>query len=247
MTLLANELYTSSVSWRTRLKAVSASFIETIFPPVCASCRVVGSLLCVDCRTQLQWVDHPICESCGQIASRPGDLCKVCLIRPLPLKQIRAAVFFEDPASTLIHKMKYEGLFGLAEPLVDLMACAWEKWQTPIDIILPIPLHPDRERKRGYNQSDLLARGFGKHLNIAVDSKIIYRTRYTSPQVELNARDRLTNVSGAFVVQSQKAMGKDVLLIDDVCTTGATMAAAAEVLLEAGAASVSGYCVARAV
>ncbi len=244
---MANELYPSSVSWRTRLKAAGTSFIETIFPPICVNCRAAGSLLCTDCRGQLHWIDGPICNCCGQQVDQAETLCKVCQTRPLPLKQIRAAVFFEDPAATLIHKMKYEGMFGLAAPLVELMTSAWKKWQTPTDMILPIPLHPDRERKRGYNQSNLLARGVGNYLNIAVDSKIIYRNRDTSPQVGLNARDRLKNVSGAFVVHSQYATGKDVLLIDDVCTTGATMAAAAEALLDAGAASVSGYCVARAV
>jgi ComF family protein len=163
------------------------------------------------------------------------------------LKQIRAAVLFAEPVSVVIHKMKYEGLFGLAEPLADLMTSAWGKWQSPVDLILPIPLHPDREKKRGYNQSNLLAKHLGSNLNLDVDFKVIHRNRHTPPQVGLTAKERLSNVSGAFVVLSQKAIGKDVLLIDDVCTTGATMSAAAQVLLDAGASSVAGYCVARAV
>lgn len=143
--------------------------------------------------------------------------------------------------------MKYEGLFGLAKPLAEIMAKTWKKWYTPTDLILPIPLHPNRQKKRGYNQSDLLAKDLGTYLDLEVDFKTIRRIRHTPPQVGLNAEERLSNVAGAFVVFSQKIVGKDILLIDDVCTTGATMAAAAQALFEAGATSVSGYCVARAV
>lgn len=234
-------------SWRRRIKAASTTLIQTLFPPTCANCRQVGSMLCADCQAQLKWLEDPICGCCGRTVSYPTSLCKICVQRPLLLKQIRAAVLFEEPIAVVIHKMKYEGLFGLAEPLADLMTRAWEKWYTPVDLILPIPLHPDREKKRGYNQSNLLAKRLGTNLNLEVDFKVIHRARYTPAQVGLTARERLANVSGAFVVLSQKAIGKDVLLIDDVCTTGATMSAAAQALLEGGASSVSGYCVARAV
>jgi ComF family protein len=164
----------------------------------------------------------------------------------LPLRQIRAATIFTDPITTIIHKMKYEGFFGLADLLADLMVEAWPRWQVVVDGIVPVPLHPDREKKRGYNQSALLAKRLGKQLGLVYAPGFLRRIRYTQPQVGLNAADRLTNVKDAFAVATGEVAGKHILLVDDVCTTGATMAAAAQALLAGGACSVSGYCVARA-
>ncbi|NJN53409.1 MAG: ComF family protein [Anaerolineae bacterium] len=164
----------------------------------------------------------------------------------MPLKQIRAATVFAEPISTVIHKLKYEGSFGLGEFLADLMISAWDEWKTPIDFVIPIPLHPEREKKRGYNQSALLARRFSQQLRYECVSDGLRRVRFTVPQVGLNAEERSKNVQNAFAVDEHQFTGKKVLLIDDVCTTGATLAAAAQSLLETGALSVSGYCLARA-
>ncbi len=164
----------------------------------------------------------------------------------MPLKQIRAAVLFTHPASKLIHTLKYNGAFALAKPLAQMMAAAWGAWQVPVDLVLPIPLHASRERERGYNQSALLARAFCQKVGLPCAEEVLQRTRFTTPQVGLSATERLENVQDAFATKGA-LQGKRVLLIDDVCTTGATMAAAALALQKAGAHAVSGYCVARAV
>jgi ComF family protein len=155
-------------------------------------------------------------------------------------------VLFAHPVSKLIHNLKYNGAFALSKPLAQLMADAWSTWQMSIDLVLPIPLHAERERKRGYNQSTLLARDFCKMVNLPYAEDGLKRTRFTTPQVGLTAVARLKNVQNAFVANAG-VVGKHILLIDDVCTTGATMAAAANALCDAGAQTVSGYCVARAV
>ena len=142
--------------------------------------------------------------------------------------------------------MKYNGLFALAEPMAGLMSEAWARWQIPVDVVVPVPLHADRERKRGYNQSALLANHLCRWLNLAFTPEALQRVRYTRPQVELSAVDRLANVANAFQANPGHVAGGDVLLVDDVCTTGATMIAATEALLAAGAKTVSGYSVARA-
>jgi len=234
-----------ALSWRARAKGLADTLINFVFPPVCSTCKTVGSLFCDACRSQIQWLEEPLCACCGRVVSRPVAKCTVCQRRPLPLQQVRAAVLFSDPIPKVIHHMKYNGLFALAQPLANLMVEAWTKWQIPVDLVVPIPLHPDRQRERGYNQSDLLTRHLSEQLNLAYDLKALRRTRHTSPQVGLSAVDRLTNVQNAFWADARVA-GKHVLLIDDVCTTGATMAAAAEALLAVGAKTVSGYCVARA-
>lgn len=141
--------------------------------------------------------------------------------------------------------MKYEGFFALAGPLAAVMVERWPAWSPPVDLILPIPLHPKRERRRGYNQSALLARHIGEAVGLPVNGRALRRTRHTRPQVTLNPQERLENVQGAFEADSEHVGGRHVLLIDDVFTTGATMSAAAAALQAAGAATVSGYCLAR--
>jgi ComF family protein len=162
------------------------------------------------------------------------------------LTQIRAAVLFEEPVSQLIHLMKYEGYFALAEPLADLMMETWPRWQTAVDLVLPIPLYAGRERKRGYNQSELLTRRLSAKMGWATSPTALRRLRHTRPQVGLDADARRLNLQNAFAANANELTDKRILLVDDVCTTGATLTAAADVLLAAGAASVSAYCLARA-
>lgn len=232
--------------WKQQARRFVSSLVNVVFPATCAYCRKVGSLFCDDCRRLLQWVKEPVCTCCGRTTLPAEKLCASCTKRPLPLKQIRASVLFADPAARVIHKMKYEGAFGLAAPLADLMIAGWSDWAVPVDLIVPIPLHPDRQKKRGYNQALLLAQRLSERFEWVLSPDLLARTKFTVPQVGLNATERLANVQDAFTINGKDMVEKDVLLIDDVCTTGATLAAAAQVLLAAGAASVSGYCVARA-
>lgn len=236
----------SSLTWRNRTRNLADALKNLVFPPVCVNCKKVGSLLCADCYGRIQWLEEPVCAQCGRVVSKPHTVCHVCRQRPLPLSKIRAAAQFSDPIPNIIHNMKYNGYHALAEPLAEMMATTWTQWQFDIDLVLPIPLHPDRLKKRGYNQSALLTKHMCRQLDIPYELKALSRTRHTPPQVGLNAKDRLKNVQGAFTAVSSKVTGKNILLIDDVCTTGATMASAAEALLAAGAKSVAGYCAARA-
>ena len=157
---------------------------------------------------------------------------------------MRAALRYQEPTSSLIHRFKYEGCFALAEPLARCLSAAWPAWVQPPDLIIPIPLHPRRKRRRGYNQSELLAAPLARDLGLPMNPRGLRRVRHTAPQVGLGPEERHDNVRGAFAADDSFT-GRRVLLIDDVLTTGATMRAAAEALLAAGAASVSAYCLAR--
>ena len=136
-------------------------------------------------------------------------------------------------------------MFGVARPLAGMMAERFPPWAQIPDLIIPIPLHPERVRERGYNQATLLARLLCEQLSLEMDDNLLRRTRDTCPQVGLDRLQRRRNVAGAFSAHGALVKGRRVLLVDDVCTSGATLAAAAEALLEKGAASVSGYCFAR--
>lgn len=142
--------------------------------------------------------------------------------------------------------MKYKGLFALAEPLAELMVLAWPQWEVEVDLVLPIPLHAERERERGYNQAMLLVEHLCRRMGWQTAPAGLRRIRHTPPQVNLNKEERQENVKDAFTADERIVKGLNILLVDDVCTTGATMISATEALLAAGAQSVSGYCVARA-
>jgi len=188
----------------------------------------------------------PLCPLCGRMVPQPTSCCSACHQHPLPLRQIRAAVPFKDAVPGLIHKMKYRGLFALTEPLSSLMVESWPVWPVPVDLVLPIPLHPKRRQKRGYNQAELLANHLCQQLRLPSEPGALRRVRDTRPQVDLNTRARQANVAGAFEAEGERVRGKEIVLIDDVCTTGSTLSAAATALLSAGAQAVSGYCLARA-
>lgn len=223
--------------------------LDVLFPPICAWCGRVGAILCLRCRAQLVKTPEPVCYRCGRYQNLVGDdrgwHCHECAKSPLPLIQMRAPLLYVEPASRLIHRLKYEGYFALSEPLSGCLIEGWPAWKQSPDLILPIPLHPRRQRQRGYNQSERLARPLAEVLAIPFDSTALRRTRHTVPQVGLGPAERADNVRGAFAADDQAVAGRHILLIDDVLTTGATMTAAADALLAAGAQSVSAYCLAR--
>lgn len=235
-------------SWSSRARKLAGNIVDIVLPPVCANCGRVGDLFCAACRGQIEWVVEPVCESCGR-PTKPGvSPCIACARAPLPLKQVRAAALYADPIQHVLHRFKYEGLFALAGPLAEVMFLAWPHWQQSIDLVLPIPLHKARMRERGYNQAELLMRAVEQQLHWEPHSPptALIRIRHTRPQVGMSWSQRRANVRRAFVADPGHVVGKKVLLIDDVYTTGATLAAAAEALLNAGASSVSAYCLASA-
>ena len=244
---MSTNIQASANSWQNRARQVVDAFLSLIFPPVCVNCRRAGSLFCVECQTTLAWIQEPICSKCGRLQRESNVACASCLRHPLPLQQIRAAVLFTDPIQTMIHKLKYEGMFGLGPPLAELMVEAWRRCETAVDLIIPIPLHQERLKERGYNQSELLARHFSQKLNLPMNTTALERVKHTRPQVGLNAAERSSNVEAAFAAQVEDVSRKAILLVDDVCTTGATLAAAADAILAGGAQSVSAYCLARAI
>ena len=220
---------------------------DLLFPTVCAACGKLGPIICSDCLKKFSEIDGTGCMRCGYPMEETRVSCKLCRVENFNLRQARACFSYSEPLKTVIQRYNYDGLFSLARPLGELMAHKWPEWAQIPDIIVPIPLHARRQRSRGFNQAQLLAHRLGYSNDIEVTDQVLRRVRNTRPQVEISLLERKENVWGAFAAEPGVLKGKNILLLDDVFTSGATMTSAAGTLLEAGAKNVSAYCLARTV
>jgi ComF family protein len=225
-------------------RQVWGRFIDLLFPPRCGGCQTAGSLWCETCRASVKPIVPPWCEICGEpfVTDR---LCVNCRAHPLVIEKIRSVALFDGVLRQAIHRFKYERLSGLAEPFGDMLAAYWRAADLTADWLIPVPLHPSRERDRGYNQSELLARQLARRSGVPVSRQGLRRTRATAVQMTLNAAERRKNVAGAFECVEARVRGTHVVIIDDVGTTGATLDACAQAVLQAGAVSVMGLTLAR--
>jgi ComF family protein len=218
--------------------------LQLLLPPRCGGCRRVGSWLCGDCHARIRRLREPLCLRCGvELESARRD-CG-CGRRLRSLSRLRSAVAYEGPAEAAIHRFKYEGWRRLAAPLAALVAERLAVEGLGARCVVPVPLHRDRLRARGFNQADLLARELRRRLAIFEPVGKLVRTRPTPPQVGHDRLRRFENVKDAFEWHGPELGGEAMLLIDDVATTGATLDACARALRAAGSGPVTGVSVAR--
>lgn len=218
--------------------------LDLLYPPRCPGCRRLGFLFCQTCQGRIEPLPEFGCHRCGGPVRAPG-LCDTCRDIPSHLDAIFSAAVFTYPLRDAIHDLKYNNGRALAAPLGQHMAAAWRARGLAADLIAPVPLHPDRQAERGYNQSVLLARVLAAEVSVPLDERLLVRQRATAHQVGLGRADRTKNVAGAFMCQGNAA-GKHVMVVDDVATTGATLEACAAALRAAGASTVTAFTLARA-
>jgi ComF family protein len=233
-----------------RLAGWRASFGELerwLLPAACLLCdapiaeREADALVCALCRSRWRPVPGPLCARCGQPCS--GDLaCPICVEWPAGLRRVRSAVWLEESARHVVHRLKYDGWWRVAEAMAEAMH-GLEPLTGRVSLI-PVPLGARRARERGYNQSERIAAALGRRIGAPVRTDLLRRTRETRSQTALTPEARRANLAGAFT--AGEARGHAVVLVDDVFTTGATLASAAEALAAVGAASVDGVTFARA-
>lgn len=221
--------------------------LDLLFPPRCVGCGKGGALLCSGCRSALQYLPPPLCDRCG-LPLAESQVCTDCANDPPQIDGIRSLFPYDSVIRQAILQFKYENVRALASPLALLL---WEYQQAqrlPADVLMPVPLHPHRLRSRGYNQSGLLARELGRLAALPVADDSIVRRKNTAPQARTaSVADRRRNVADAFACRDRRSAGRHVIIIDDVCTSGATLKACAAALKAAGAASVWGLTLAREV
>jgi ComF family protein len=242
---------------------LSAALEQLLLPAECALChallgeRDAPHLTCAVCRQRFRVVRPPWCERCGQPEPHFGP-CRLCAGWPAALRTARSAVWLVDGAQHAVHALKYGGLPRIADDLA-LAIVSLRPRSDATAALVPIPLAPQRLRTRGYNQSEVLARALARKWRIPVLPDLLVRTRETPTQTALTPGTRLANVAGAFATRKPGAgvltpgwqpgvnqPWTTLVLVDDVFTTGATLAEAARALEQAGAQSIHGVTFARA-
>lgn len=231
---------------RVALGELANRALDLALPAACAGCRREGPALCRECEPAL---DVRLQADPGVPLGLPADL-------PAPLLQLEWCAPFSGVTRRALHALKYSGERRLAQPLGAAIARRWSRAGAGGDLLVPVPASPDRVRDRGYDQAALLAREAGRRLRLPV-ALALERTRATTAQFDLDRVARASNLGGAFRVGTSVATpgapggdpryirGRWMVLVDDVVTTGATLAACAVALLDAGASGVSAVTVAR--
>lgn len=205
--------------------------LEAIFPKFCCGCGRINTYLCANCYNEIDLISLPITLNLEQNY----------------LSQVRAAAYYHGVTAAMIKTLKYDSVKKISFTLAQLI---YHTVELPsIDIITATPLHREREKSRGFNQSELVAQQLSQLLNVSYVQQL-ERIKFTTPQAEISDyQKRRENVYGHFSLKKnfdiKEIQNKKILIIDDVCTTGSTLNECARVLTQAGAASVYGCTVAH--
>jgi ComF family protein len=204
-----------------------------------------GSFLCPDCLRKLPRLVAPLCPKCGR-PQASGIVCPSCRQRQIEIDGIRSLFRFDEVIRKAIHQLKYRNLKAISPCLSELLADYLRSNSLPGEALVSVPLHPRRLRERGYNQSSLLARDLASRIELPVFEDCLIRVKQAGPQARAaDVEERRRNVADAFVCREEKVDGKQIILIDDVCTSGATLESCAVALKNKGAVSVWGLTLAR--
>ena len=225
------------------LTRLAGSTLDLLFPLECFGCSKEGEVFCAACLNELPQLRAPFCRLCCQ----PGieSPCASCRVIPLTVDGIRAPFILDGVVRRAVHRLKYGNLRAAAPQLGRIMGEHLMSHKIPGQLVVPVPLHPARLRQRGYNQSELLAKGVARTAGFPLGKQLLTRTKNTPPQVASQGREqRRSNVDGSFQCQADLS-GVSLILIDDVATTGSTLSACAAALKTAGATSVHALVLAR--
>ena len=228
------------------LKAVARWLRRALLPGSCLLCGVDSgdSLLCADCTGDLPKPPESRCPLCADQTIH-GERCGACLKDPPDFDRVITPFRYDFPVDRIIHALKYGHQLAVAKWGADHIAPILSDSGQTYDRLFPLPLHVDRLRERGFNQSAEIARNLQNSIKFRVDRSSLRRTRHTPSQADLPHKERQRNVRGAFECVTDLT-GQRVLLVDDVLTTGATANECARVLKLHGASSVTVAVLARA-
>lgn len=222
--------------------------IDIFFPKICHACKKkipdlsIDEVICVDCWAKIKKNTPPFCYSCGRNLSRKKSIkntCLDCIKKPLQFDRAFSPCLYEGVIKELIHAFKYKKNDYLGITLAKLMIGFIKEYNLPVqfmDLIIPIPLHKAKLREREFNQAFILSKYLGAAFNKEVSTENLLRDKNTKTQAELKDNERFSNVEKCFSLpQGNAVKNRNILLIDDVLTTGATASEAALTLKNAGA------------
>lgn len=217
------------------------NLLDLIFPKRCLSCKTVGSFICEECSGLVRPLSVQICPQCTK-PSIGGFTHALCL-KPLSAERVICLFKFEGPMREAISQLKYKGVKGLAESLAELTTESLKDLGVDLgtrSIIIPVPIHPVKQLERGFNQAAILASLLGKRLGIEVWSDFLLKTRDNPSQTKLKLKERAKNVRFTYRIERKDKRrkiikGRDVIIIDDVFTSGATLRECAKIAKKAGA------------
>ncbi|HPX88257.1 MAG TPA: ComF family protein [Methylophilaceae bacterium] len=207
---------------------------------LCAANASTGKQLCQACFEALPWHTAQHCLQCGLLSNHP--ICGHCLKEPPDFDATHAALRYEFPLDALMQQYKYGSALQTAHLFAQLIST--HHTMQHVDVIIPMPLHPQRLKERGFNQSLEIAKLLAKQFHVPLDFTSCTRTKYTPPQASLPLKERTKNIKGVFACSVNLA-GKRIAIVDDVMTTGASLNELAKTLKKAGAAHVECWIVAR--
>lgn len=231
-------------NWKYSFYRSTWSALDLLFPPVCGGCEKTGSRWCEDCQSKVKILNGIVCEVCGLPQEQVGT-CKTCLADKPHFRMLRAWTIFEDPIQNALHKLKYRKDMSMGDAIAYHMLPFVEKLNWQIDIMIPTPLGRDRIKQRGYNQVAMIAKPLAMALQVQYAPNELTRKKETRTQVGLTKVERKKNVEGAFQA-GVSVKRKNIVVMDDVSTTGATLSSIAKTLYDAGAENVYALTVARA-
>lgn len=231
------------------LKKIIRILLSMFFPDRCPFCDEViamGSLCCGDCAGKIQLVSQPFCCKCGQpLTDARGEYCMDCGRKRHAYVSGRAVYVYQGQVKASLYRFKYAGRKEYAAcygyQALELYG-GWIRNIAP-EAIIPVPLHPARQRKRGYNQAEVFARVLGEALHIPVRCDLVRRSVNTCPQKELNDTERKKNLKKAFTIAENIVQLSKVLLVDDIYTTGSTVDAVSAQLTAGGIQQVYVLCI----
>lgn len=227
-----------------------------LFPPKCPACgkllneqekeRKTARGFCGFCAEETVFAKEPVCKKCGKpLADEAGEYCADCQDRQRSFEQGKALYVYSGPVQIAMYRLKYSGRKAIAGPMAEEAAEIFGAWLRlkKIEAIVPIPMYRRKEKKRGYNQADVIAKALGTACRIPVEKKLLVRSRNTAPQKGLSGEERRRNLKNAFHAQADDVKFNCILLVDDIFTTGATVDSAAAALKRVGVQQVFVFCI----
>jgi ComF family protein len=227
-----------------RIMKFRSTLFQFFLPPQCPCCEKFSEEtqqgFCSNCLSEIHWIEPPFCSICGipfvskEIENHP---CGACVTHRKYFTMARALGAFEGSLQEAIHRWKYEGKTHLTPFFAEWLAEGLNRYWEPdsLDLLIPVPLHTQRLRQRGFNQALLLVKELSRRTGIPYQKTILQKEKSTIPQVNLSGVEREKGVRGTFhVIRKEELLGKSILLVDDVYTTGATVNECSKVLLRGG-------------